>query len=92
MENQSAIVLPNEVLEVAKKEAEIKAAAELKAKQQAEEKAAKAPDKEKLIEFIEMLTIEIPKLKTKEAEIIANEINTKFIGFRNWAKKEAEKL
>ena len=83
----------------AKLEAELRAKAEAeaaekrrkeneeKARLKAELKAAKAPDKTKLLKAIESLSIEMPKCSTMEAEFIANEIESKFAGFKIWAEK-----
>lgn len=83
-----------------KQEAEIKAAQEKKEAEEkaereriaAERKAAKAPDKDKLKNAIESCSLELPVCKTKEAEIIAEEINTKFAAFKKWADGRIETI
>jgi len=76
----------------AKKEAEIKAEnerkqAELKAKVEAE-RLAKLPLKNKLTEWVD--SFELPQF-SQENET-ANEIESKFISFKNWAKKTVENI
>lgn len=81
----------------AKQDAEIKAQQEKeKAEKEAAEaakKAAKAPDKEKLMSWVASIkpTINI-QLKSKEATELCDEIISKFAGFQKWAKSEIEKL
>jgi len=76
----------------AKKDAEIKAEnerkqAELKAKAEAE-KNAKAPIKKQLSMWVD--SFELPQF-SQENET-ANEIESKFISFKNWAKKTVENI
>lgn len=75
--------------EAEEKEAEEKRAAELKVKIDAE-KSAKAPKKEKLTKWVDGLVIDIPSGLEKDQVVI--EITSKFDLFKNWAKKEIEKL
>jgi hypothetical protein len=71
-----------------------------KAKQEAIEKAAKeaaikaskAPDKEKLIKFIESFTYTDTELSTSEAKVIKGEVINKFTSFCEWSKSLIEKL
>lgn len=67
--------------------------AEVKAKLEAEKKAAKAPDKDKLKEYIVSID---PKmnfdLKTMEAAKVLGEINVKLAAFKTWAKQQIESL
>lgn len=59
----------------------------------AEKKAAKAPDKEKLIAFINSIQLPLnPSLNSDEAKQQLSEIQTKFQGFKNWAQAEISKL
>jgi hypothetical protein len=74
----------------AKKEADAKAEAELKAKQKAEADALKAPIKQRLNNWMNELSLESPAGMNEHATVI--EILTKFQGFKDWAKKEIEKL
>ena len=64
-----------------------------KARKEQEKKAAKAPDKEKLINLVNSFTsgIEI-NLKTPEAREIENLIWSKFESFKAWAKQQIETL
>lgn len=72
-----------------KKEAERLEAERLENERKAREKA---PDKQKLIAFIESISIELPVMKTKDADLIARDINSKFAGFKKWALTEINKL
>jgi len=71
----------------------LKAEAEAKAKELEAKKAAKQPDKEKLLSWVAGIkpTIDI-SLKSKEATDLCDEIIGKFAGFQKWAKSEIEKL
>lgn len=69
-------------------DAEKKVAAEIKAKQQAEVKAAKAPKKQKLNMWIDGMTIS-PPIGMNDDET-AKEIIEKFIAFKKWAKTKIE--
>lgn len=71
-----------------KMEADKKAADELKAKQQAEAKAAKAPIKEQLNKWIDSFSLGKP-LTENDTTI---EIEAKFESFRTWAKSQIEKI
>ena len=73
-----------EWVEKEKKEAELKVASELKAKQQAEEKAAKAPKKEKLNRWLDELNMMAPDGMNEDETAI--EIMKKFEAFKKWAK------
>lgn len=76
----------------AKQEAELKAKEETDKKEAeriaAEQKDAKAPDKDKLIKMVESITITIPDLNDATSIAVANVINTKFEAFKNWAKNQ----
>lgn len=91
--------------ERAKIEAELRAKqqAELKVKQQAEayekqrieaeKQAAKAPDREKLVAFVNSIVLPaLPVLKSEESKNIANDIAAKFDGFKAWATKQVQSL
>lgn len=85
------------------REAREKAEAEIRAKREAEEKAAEeaeekrkemelAPDKDKLLNLVSSLEIEVPKCKSEDAEKVANEISEKFNAFKNWAKTKINEI
>lgn len=80
----------------AKKEAELKAQAEAERKEKeriaTEQKAAKAPDKEKMTRWIDSLNIAVPELSTINAMATANVISEKFDAFKNWAKQQIETI
>jgi len=80
----------------AKQEAERKAkelAEQLEADRiAAEKKAAKAPDKEKLVKMVDSIVISIPELKDSNAIAAANVINAKFEAFKTWAKSQIESV
>jgi hypothetical protein len=91
--------------ERAKIEAELRAKqqAELKVKQQAEasekqrieaeKQAAKAPDREKLVAFVNSIVLPaLPVLKSEESKNIADDIAAKFDGFKAWATKQVQSL
>jgi hypothetical protein len=91
--------------ERAKIEAELRAKqqAELKVKQQAEasekqrieaeKQAAKAPDREKLVAFVNSIVLpELPSLKTQSANETMNIITAKFNGFKAWANSQITNL
>lgn len=79
-----------------------KADAELKEKQriddetkailEAEKKAAKAPDKDKLYKVVNDLQINLLELKTEESRKIQAEIILKFEGFKTWANQQINSL
>lgn len=48
-------------------------------------KAAKAPDKTKLLSMIESVTMQIPEMKTKEGQAVKQLIIEKLDGFKAWA-------
>jgi colicin import membrane protein len=73
----------------AKKEAERKENERIESERKAREKA---PDKQKLLTFLNDLSIEVPSCQSDDAKLIARDINEKFIGFKKWAKTEIEKL
>jgi hypothetical protein len=87
-----------------KLEAEIKAKNEAETKRiQAEKqrlideaaakaKAAKAPDKEKLTNWIKSLNIDAPELSDLSAVVTATDIKEKFEAFKKWANQQIEKL
>lgn len=55
------------------------------AKEKAEKEALKAPDKEKLIKWVNSLVIEKPALNEAEMIAISNVIEEKFNSFKSWA-------
>lgn len=58
-----------------------------------EKKAAKAPDKEKLIAFLDAIKLpDQPKLKSSESIIVLQDIIEKHNKFILWAKKEIDKI
>lgn len=59
---------------------------------QAEAKAAKAPDKMKLIVWITKLNISTPEMSSDAAKATLSDINAKFEGFKLWANSQIEKL
>jgi len=74
-----------------KKDAELKADAELKSKQQAEAKAAKAPKKQKLNDWVHSFSI-LPIPNGVNSDKTAIEIIEKFESFKKWAKNKIETL
>ena len=66
--------------------------AETKAKLEAEKKAAKAPDKDKLYKVVNDLQINLSELKTEESRKIQAEIILKFEGFKTWANQQINGL
>jgi len=76
----------------AAKEAELKAENERKAKELAEKKAALAPDKEKLSNLIDGLSIPTRILSSELAISIDTDIRKKFNAFKIWAKQQIEIL
>jgi hypothetical protein len=78
----------------AQKEAELKAENERKSKELEAKKASKAPDRIKLLKWIESFE-SLTNLDTNisdESKLIADEIQQKFINFKIWAKQQVEKL
>jgi len=80
-----------------KEEVEARAKAEAEAKARAEaEKLAKAGDKKRILAWIDLFpeSPEVPTGKAMKPESVAlvNSIESKYQGFLEWAKKEAEKL
>lgn len=88
----------------ASQDAAAKAQAELQAKKEAErkieqdkiaaaKKAAKAPDKEKLQEWIKLCTIPaMPVLKDDSMQTVATEILVKFGAYKKWALQQIETI
>jgi hypothetical protein len=80
----------------AKQETERKAKEEAERKEAEriafEKKAAKAPDKEKLIKMVDSIAIEIPELSDATSVAVSNVINAKFESFKIWAKSQIESL
>ena len=79
----------------ARKAAADKAAADEKARIAAEKKAAKAPDKTKMVAWVE--SMDIPdhahlKLSTEDAIRMSNEIYDKFYSFKKWAESKIAEL
>lgn len=91
---EKAIKAQKELDEKNKKEAIEKAEkekAESAAKAEAE-RLEKAPDKEKLILFVDSFTSTPQILNSTEANRVYNDILVKFSGFTKWAKTEIDKL
>jgi hypothetical protein len=79
--------------EKAKKDAELKLQAEQKAKAAAEKKAKLAPDKTKLLNFMQLINdLPRPEVKSIEAASIASNANTMLVKVANYIKENAEKL
>jgi len=80
----------------AKQESERKAKEESDRKEAeliaAENKAAKAPEKEKLTKMVDSIQIVIPELKEQSTIAAANVINAKFEQFKLWAKQQIESV
>lgn len=80
----------------AKQEAEAKEkariAAELKAKELADKKAAKAPDKQKLMNAVNSLQWPEVSFTTDDGERVHNEIHAKHTAFKSWALQQIETL
>ena len=57
-----------------------------------EKQAAKAPDKEKLLIWIESLELPFVELKQNESNILASDLKVKLSSYKKWAKSEIEKL
>ncbi len=87
---QAEIRAKAEVEAKAKRDAELKAAAELKAKQEAEAKAAKAPKKQKLNNWIDGFVMGTP-IGMNDDETVS-EVLEKFDAFKKWAKTKIESL
>ena len=85
---QAEIRAKAEAEEKARKDTELKAAAELKSKQKDEAKAAKAPIKQQLNNWVNSFYLGKP-LSENETTI---EIEEKFEAFRKWAKTKIEAL
>ena len=56
------------------------------------EKAAEAPDKEKMTKWIDDLSLPFIELKQNESNIIASDIKVILDSFKNWAKKQIETI
>lgn len=81
----------------AKAEAEAKATAEAArieyVRIEAQRQAAKAPDKDKMIAFVNSIVLpELPSLKTQSANETMNIITEKFNGFKAWANSQITNL
>lgn len=78
----------------AKKEAAEKArvAAEQKAKDEAERAAMLAPDRIKLIKLAEFEGVEMPAVKSSEAQEIVNQVDKSLHSLSNWINEQARKL
>jgi len=62
-----------------------------KAKAEAD-KAAKAPDKVKLVAWVDGMNINIPDIKDKKAQTVAFDIFNKFLLFQKWSKEQIAKI
>jgi len=81
----------------AKEDAEAKAKAEAERIEQeriaSANKAAKAPDKDKLKAFVQSITLpELPELKSAETKAVAAVITEKFKAFKVWAEQQIENV
>lgn len=81
----------------AKEDAEAKAKAEAARIEQeriaAANKAAKAPDKDKLKAFVQSITLpELPELKSAETKAVAAVVTEKFKAFKVWAEQQIENV
>jgi len=76
----------------AEKAEQIRIEDEKKAVMVAEKKAAKAPDKVKMLVWIDELTLPFIELKQNESNIKASDIKVKFEAFKNWAKSQIETI
>lgn len=80
----------------AKKEAEIKAENERLAKEKDEKEAAKkaslAPDKDKLINWINSISLTKIDLKSTESKAIKDVIEQKFEAFKKWSVEQVESI
>lgn len=65
---------------------------EEKARIVADKKAAKAPDKEKMIKVINDLNLIFPELKDNDSSVLREVIIQKFDGFKNWATTQINNL
>lgn len=75
------------------RKAEAEKQAEIKAKQLADAKALKAPDKDKLIAWINNVSLsETLELKSNESVTVAANIQLKFDAFKNWANEQINNL
>ena len=68
------------------------ALAKEKAEKAAAQKAAKAPDKEKMKKEIEGLVLNIPMLTSNEGVLVLENITNRFAGFKKWALEQIETL
>lgn len=90
---ESEIKAKAEAEEKAKKEAQAKIEAENKAKLQAEKKAKLAPDKDKLLNFMQLVNdLPRPDVKSIEAAEIVSQVNGLLIKVSNFIKERADKL
>jgi hypothetical protein len=79
--------------EKAKRDTELKLQAEQKAKAAAEKKAKLAPDKTKLLIFMQSINdLPRPEVKSIEAASIASNANTMLVKVANYIKENSEKL
>lgn len=80
----------------AKADAELKAKEQLiieqRAKELAEKKAQKAPDKDKMLVWVNSLELLSIELKNNDANDIAKEVKSKFEGFKKWALSQINTL
>jgi colicin import membrane protein len=92
-EERAKIQAELEARQEAEQQAKEKAISEEKSRVAAEKKAAKAPDKVKLINWVDSFRIsEISELKSVESNDIADNIAVKFNAFKLWAKTQIEIL
>ncbi len=63
-----------------------------KEKAEAAKKAAQAPDKEKIVNYINSLDFASLDLKTDQGKMVLNTISQKFDAFKTWALQQTESL
>lgn len=82
-----------EKLEAEAREREAKIAADKKAVEQAAKKAARAPDKQKVLAFASaLIALPTPECTTAEGQVIAGEINDRIDAFAQWLNEKAGAL
>jgi hypothetical protein len=65
---------------------------EEKERVKAERKLAKAPDKQKLIKWIDDLELSVIDLRTPESMLVAVDLKEKLDKYKVWAKSQIETL
>jgi hypothetical protein len=93
-EREKAQKLQDEIDAKLRREAELEAeelAAEKKRIAE-EKKAAKAPDKSKLLTWVGGLECALPEMNSEETKQIALDIQSKYEGFKNWATEKINSI